>query len=112
MEPKFNVWVEHEGVVVLSAWRVKLLLTIEATGSITAAAAQLEVPYRRAWEKVQEIERGLGFKVIATAVGGHGGGGARLTPAGQRAIQQFQKLTEGLEGEIDKRYRKSFRDGA
>ena len=52
MQPKFNVWLEHEGNVVLSPWRVQLLETIAATGSISAAAKQLDLPYRRAWEKV------------------------------------------------------------
>ena len=53
MQPKFNLWIEKDGVVVLSAWRVALLEAIDATGSISAAAERLEIPYRRAWEKVQ-----------------------------------------------------------
>ena len=107
-QPKFNLWIEQDGEVVLSAWRVRLLLAIEATGSITAAAEQLNIPYRRAWEKVQEIERGLGLKVIETAVGGAGGGGAHLTAAGRKAIDQFQEFSSGFEAEVTKRYRKAF----
>jgi molybdate transport system regulatory protein len=107
--PKFNLWIEQDGKVVLSAWRVRLLLAIDATGSITAAAGQLRIPYRRAWEKVQEIERGLGQKVIETAVGGAGGGGARLTPAGRKAVEQFQAFAEGFEAEVEKRYRATFK---
>ncbi len=85
MEPKFNLWIEKNGRVVLSQWRVELLETIAATGSISAAAEKMNVPYRRAWEKVHEIERGLGAKVVRTAIGGQGGGGAQLTPMGRRA---------------------------
>ena len=40
MEPKYNLWIEHDGVVVLSAWRVDLLEAIDAAGSISAAAEQ------------------------------------------------------------------------
>lgn len=107
-EPKFNLWIEQDGEVVLSAWRVRLLLAIDSTGSITAAAEQLNIPYRRAWEKVQEIERGLGVKVIETAVGGAGGGGAHLTAAGRKAIEQFQAFSSGFEAEVGKRYRQAF----
>lgn len=107
-QPKFNLWIEQDGEVVLSAWRVRLVLAIEATGSITAAAEQLNIPYRRAWEKVQEIEQGLGIKVIETAVGGVGGGGARLTPAGRQVIEQFQEFSSGFEVEVAKRYRQAF----
>src|SRR5688500_20321830 len=98
MEAKFNLWIEHDGVVVLSPWRVALLEAIEAAGSISAAAEQLKIPYRRAWEKVQEIEAGLGYRVVDTAVGGAGGGGAQLTAAGRAAIARFTAFAAGVEG--------------
>lgn len=107
-QPKFNLWIEQDGEVVLSAWRVRLLLAIDSTGSITAAAEQLNLPYRRAWEKVQEIEHGLGIKVIETAVGGAGGGGAHLTAAGRKAVEQFEEFSAGFEAEVKKRYQAAF----
>lgn len=109
MEPKFNLWIEKNGKVVLSQWRVELLETIAETGSISAAAGKLDIPYRRAWEKVREIEQGLGFKVVNTAVGGKGGGGARLTPAARRAIDQFKDFAAGFETDVARRYRQVFR---
>lgn len=108
MQPKFNVWLEQDGQVVLSLWRVQLLETIAATGSISAAAKQLDIPYRRAWEKVQEIEQGLGTPVVVTAIGGTGGGGAQLTPAGKQAIAQFYTLIAGLAEELEERYHHAF----
>jgi molybdate transport system regulatory protein len=111
VEPKFNLWIEHGGTVVLSAWRVGLLEAIEAAGSISGAAEQLRIPYRRAWEKVQEMEAGLGFKVVDTAVGGAGGGGARLTEAGLRAISQFRAFADGFDEEVRRRYAAAFADG-
>jgi len=109
MQPRLNLWIEKNGRVVLSAWRVKLLETIATTGSISAAAEALDVPYRRAWEKLQEIEKGLGFKVVETAIGGVGGGGARLTPAGEKAIVQFKQFAEGFEEDVAKRYEAVFK---
>jgi molybdate transport system regulatory protein len=85
-----------------------LLQAVAEHGSISAAAKQLDVPYRRAWEKVQEIERGLGTPVLVTAVGGAGGGGAQLTPTAQQAIAQFHAFTAGLEQEIEQRYAAAF----
>ena len=110
MEPKFNLWIEQEGQVVLSAWRVRLLEAIDAAGSISAAAEQLNVPYRRAWEKIQEIEQGLGFKVVDTAVGGQGGGGAHLTAAGRKAVLQFQAFADGFDQEVAARYTAAFHE--
>jgi molybdate transport system regulatory protein len=108
MQPRFNLWIEKDGEVVLSAWRVALLEAIEATGSISAAAEKMALPYRRAWEKVQEIERGLGAKVVETAIGGKGGGGAHLTRVGRRAVEQFYAFASGFDTEVAARYRATF----
>jgi molybdate transport system regulatory protein len=104
MEPKFNLWIEQDGVVVLSPWRMRLLEAIDAAGSISAAAEQLKIPYRRAWEKLQEMEKGLGTKLVDTAVGGAGGGGARLTETGREAMNRFRVFAAGFEQEVAARY--------
>ncbi|HJW83905.1 MAG TPA: LysR family transcriptional regulator, partial [Anaerolineae bacterium] len=70
MEPRLNLWIEQDGEVVLSNWRVSLLEAIGATGSISAAAARLNVPYHRAWDKLDEMEKGIGVKLVATQTGG------------------------------------------
>jgi molybdate transport system regulatory protein len=111
MQPKFNVWLEKDDKVVLSPWRVKLLEAIAEAGSISAAAEQVGVPYRRAWEKVQEIEQGLGIKIVETAIGGHHGGGAHLTEAGRRVVEQFHAFADGIEDEVARRYRATFGRG-
>jgi molybdate transport system regulatory protein len=108
MEPKFNLWIEQNGVVVLSEWRVALLEAIDTTGSISGAAEKLNIPYRRAWEKVQEMEQGLGYKVIDTAVGGAGGGGAQLTAAGRAAVEQFRAFAAGFETQVQQRFAAAF----
>ena len=109
MEPKFNLWIEHNGVVVLSEWRVKLLEAIDQTGSISRAAERMKVTYHRAWEKLHEMEEGLGYKLLDAQVGGAGGGGAELTDKGRDLIKRFRKLDQGLSDEIDQRFEESFK---
>lgn len=108
MRPRFNLWLEIDGAVVLSRWRVELLQAIEATGSIRSAADRLKVPYRRAWEKVQEMESRGGRRLVETEVGGEGGGGARLTDEARDLVARFQRFEAGLEGEITRRYEEAF----
>ena len=55
MQPRINLWIEEEGEVVLSDWRVRLLEAIVETGSISSAAAKLDVSYHRAWDKIREM---------------------------------------------------------
>lgn len=108
MKPRVNFWIEQDGEVVLSTWRVALLQAIAETGSITAAAEKMNVPYRVAWQKVHEMEERLGEPVLETQTGGAGGGGACLTPAGQRYVRRFQEFTKGLNELVQQRYREVF----
>jgi molybdate transport system regulatory protein len=108
MKPRFNLWVETDGGVVLSAWRVRLLEAIQVSGSIRAAAEQLNVTYRRAWEKIHEMEDRSGLRLLDTEVGGQGGGGARLTDEAKDFVDRFHQFEAGLEDEITRRYEGAF----
>jgi molybdate transport system regulatory protein len=108
MKPKVNLWTEIDGQVVLSRWRVKLLTAIAETGSISGAAEQVGVPYRRAWEKVHEMEQRLGVALFDTQVGGSGGGGTRLTPAAQDYIARFQQFSAGIDAYVQQHFEEAF----
>jgi molybdate transport system regulatory protein len=108
MIARFNVWLETDGGVVLSPWRARLLDAIARAGSISAAAQELEIPYRRAWEKLREMEANYGQPLVETEIGGAHGGGAHLTPAADELMQRFQRFENGLSDEIQDRYRRAF----
>ncbi len=108
MQVKSNFWIEQGGKVVLSRWRVALLQAIDETGSISAAAERMGIPYRRAWDKVHECEERLGVKLLATQTGGAGGGGARLTPEGAEYVKRFQEFSQGLDDLVKRRFTEAF----
>lgn len=108
MTPKFNLWLEVEEQVVLSIWRVKLLEAVATTGSISKAALQMAVPYRVAWQKIHEMELGIGQKLVETSIGGKEGGGAQLTPLAESYISQFNQLTQELQQFLGERYPRYF----
>jgi molybdate transport system regulatory protein len=72
--------------------KVALLEEIARQGSISAAGRALRMSYRRAWELVEDLNRALGTPVLATAAGGPGGGGARLTEVGQTLVAEYRAL--------------------
>jgi molybdate transport system regulatory protein len=109
MEPRVNLWVEIDGQVVLSRWRVKLLTAIAETGSISGAAERMGVPYRRAWEKIHEMEQRLDVALLDTQTGGPGGGGARLTSAAQDYIASFRRFSEGIDLYVQQQFQDAFR---
>jgi molybdate transport system regulatory protein len=108
MEPKVNLWVEIDDQVVLSRWRVRLLLAVAETGSISGAAECMGVPYRRAWEKIHEMEDRLGVTLLDTQTGGPGGGGARLTPAAQDYVNRFQQFSAGIDLYVHQQFQEAF----
>ena len=108
LRPRSKVWLERDGEVVLSEWRVELLEAVAATGSLAAAAARVGVPYRTAWTRLREIEAGLGFKVLDTQSGGAEGGGSRLMPEAQRMLDRFHRVADGVGRLVDERFAAAF----
>ena len=108
MRPRSNLWIEQDGEVVLSRWRVDLLRAIDETGSINAAAEKMKVSYHRAWEKLHEMESRLGVTLVDTQTGGVHGGGARLTVAAREYIAHFDQFCEGMDELVARRFDEAF----
>jgi len=108
MQPKSNLWIEKDGEVVLSRWRVNLLRAIDETGSISAAAEKMKVSYHRAWEKLHEMETRLGVALVETQTGGEHGGGARLTATAHDYVARFERFSQGIDETVARRFDQAF----
>lgn len=84
-----RVWIEGKEGTFLGYGRVVLLERIKQYGSISEAAKSMNMSYRHAWELVDSMNHQSRRPLVETATGGKGGGGARLTEAGERAIELF-----------------------
>lgn len=104
MDVHTKVWMEHAGVVALSHWRVALLETIGATGSLAAAARQMRVPYRTAWQKLKTMEAQWGRPLVVAVSGGEQGGGMALTPFAQELIRRFHSVAQDVEAQVAARF--------
>lgn len=85
-------WIQGPEGTWLGYGRVVLLERIARTGSISAAARSMSMSYRHAWELVDSMNRQSPRPLVTKATGGRGGGGARLTADGHRAIALFWRL--------------------
>lgn len=72
--------------------KIALLRKVGEGHSISSAARELGMTYKRAWTLVDTFNRGFGKPVVETSSGGKGGGGARLTPLGQELIDCYVAL--------------------
>jgi molybdate transport system regulatory protein len=100
-----RIWISGEGGHFLGSGRVRLLEYIEKTGSITAAAKEMKMSYRQAWQMVQDMNAQSEQPLVSKTLGGKGGGGAQLTENGQKAIRRFYKIEKKINefiGELNK----------
>jgi molybdate transport system regulatory protein len=74
----------------------ELLERIRKTGSIKAAAAEMEMSYTKAWRILNRAEQELGFDLIARTSGGRNGGNSQLTEAGEKAVTDYRRMEAQL----------------
>ncbi len=72
--------------------KIALLEAIRSTGSISAAARSIGMSYRRAWLLVEEINKTLREPAVKAETGGSGGGGAVITPVGERVVGLYRSI--------------------
>ena len=79
--------------------RVRLLEAIAAHGSISAAAKDVGLSYKGAWDAVQALNNLSERPLIVAQPGGAAGGAARVTTAGEMLISAFRRIDSEL-GEL------------
>ena len=72
--------------------RLDILRRLRDAGSISEAARGAGVSYKAAWQAIEVLSNLAGAVLVEKAVGGSGGGGARLTPAGEQLLEAAQML--------------------
>ncbi|MDK2970964.1 MAG: molybdate transport system regulatory protein [Candidatus Sumerlaeota bacterium] len=80
-----------DDVVAIGPGKVDLLEEIAETGSIAEAARHMGMSYKRAWTLVKTMNTAFAGPLVASETGGKGGGGAELTPLGQRILATYRQ---------------------
>jgi len=88
----FRVWINEEQGHFVGLGRVRLLEHIKATGSITRGAKAMQMSYRQAWQMVEDMNNRSDTPLVEKILGGKGGGGAIVTPTGDKVIKLFYRL--------------------
>jgi len=75
--------------IAMGPGKADLLRAIEDSGSISAAARDLGMSYRRAWLLVDTMNQCFKSPVVETLTGGQRGGGARVTELGREVLGRY-----------------------
>ncbi len=92
-----RIWIDGPEGTFIGYGRVVLLERIREHGSITKAAKSMQMAYRHAWDLVDSMNRQTKKPFVELAIGGKGGGGARVTQEGEKAIKLFWKFHEDFQ---------------
>lgn len=92
--PGLTLRILGSGNPAMGPGKAELVSRIDATGSISAAAREMGMSYRRAWQLVEAINASFVEPVVLTAIGGKRGGGASVTDFGRQLVAQFHAMEE------------------
>lgn len=76
----------------LGPGKIALLEHIARHGSISAAAREMEMSYRRAWLLVEAMNQAFREPVVTAVSGGKRGGGAVVTAFGQELLNRYRAI--------------------
>lgn len=107
-----RVWIDGPEGTFIGHGRAVLLERIIEHGSITKAAKSMDMAYRHAWDLVDSMNRQAKELFVEVATGGKGGGGARVTKAGEQAIRTFWRFHKDLQTFLKREEKKLGENGS
>ena len=102
------VFTDENGMKFFGEGPLRLLRAVERTGSLRAAAAEMEMAYSKASKLIKQAEASLGFPLTTRSTGGKDGGGSVLTPEGKRFLEQYEAYRDACIRENRRLYREYF----
>jgi len=102
--PKPQIRILFRKAIAMGPGKAELLQSIERSGSISAAAREMDMSYRRAWLLVDTMNQSFKQVLVSTETGGQRGGGAHVTEFGQEVLKRYlameAKAANAVSGEM------------
>ena len=99
---------DDNGIKFFGEGPCRLLRAVEKTGSLRAAAMEMEMAYSKASKILKRAESTLGFSLTARSTGGKDGGGSVLTPEGKQFLRQYEAYRDACISTNRTLYRRYF----
>ena len=107
----YKFWLEDgnkDGARVFGDGPCDILLRVKRYGSLSKAAADINMSYSQAWKLIKDLEEKLGFKLLEKQVGGASGGGSELTEKGKKLVNAFVSFRREVHSHINRCEKKFF----
>ncbi|MCF8000843.1 MAG: LysR family transcriptional regulator [Halanaerobiales bacterium] len=110
MKLNYKLWLEENEKKLFGDGPADILRLVDQLGSLSKAAAEINMSYSQAWQLIDSLEKKLGFKLLEKQVGGSEGGGSTLTKKGRLLMDTFLKFRSEARREMSKLETKYFDD--
>lgn len=95
-ELKIRCWIDIDGKKFFGTGRAQLLMLIEKNGSLSKAAKEMGMSYRKAWDMVEDMNQRGHQPYVELHKGGTQGGGAELTETGKKVLSTFKNMNDKI----------------
>ncbi|WP_318308690.1 winged helix-turn-helix domain-containing protein [Flagellimonas crocea] len=100
-ELRIRCWIDIDGRKFFGPGRAELLMMIDKNGSLSKAAKEMGMSYRKAWSMVEDMNQRGNRPYVELHKGGTKGGGAELTETGKKVLSAFQKMTDKINETVE-----------
>lgn len=99
MEKKLRIrcWITLDQEKFFGPGRLQLLNLIQSEGSLSKAARQMGMSYKKAWDMVNDLNSRGSQPYVILKKGGEKGGGAEISDHAKKLIHRFSELEKKLE---------------
>ena len=80
----------------IGSGKIEILNLVGETGSISGAAREMGLSYRRVWSLLKTIQRSLADHLFTTSRGGGANAGAQLTDLGKELVVRYGAFEEEM----------------
>src|SRR5690606_30083732 len=91
LEKTIRLRLKFSPEIIMAPGKAQVLRGIRDTGSISATGRLIGMSYKRTWDLVTRMNQDYKTPLIQTATGGQHGGGASLTPTGEKVLEIDRK---------------------
>lgn len=93
-----SLWIECNGERFFGPGPVELLERISASGSISKAAKEMNLSYKKAWTLINRLNAAGKTPLVVTSPGGAAGGGSVVSEEALRLIEEYRRMRIAFNG--------------
>ena len=105
LKPRIRI-TGDDGTILLGPGKADLLEAIARSGSIRAAADELQMSYMRAWTLVRTMNAAFRSPLVEKERGGSAQGGAQLTERGRKVLALYRAMEENARRAMAREWQK------